>query len=122
MGTRASITVKTRNGVKTIYNHWDGYHDGVGVTLIKHYHSQEKAEALIALGNVSSLRESLECPEGHNFDNRIKGYSTFYERDRGETEQKARSYPSVGAAMEHEVQEFNYFWDGEKWLEGGAVF
>jgi hypothetical protein len=78
--------------VKSIYCHWDGYLDGVGNTLLKHYDSA-KANNLVALGDMSSLRADIG--EKHafskfdpvtNIEHREHNdeWCTFYGRDRGE--------------------------------------
>ena len=85
MATRSSITVKHSDGnYHSIYCHFDGYLDGVGEMLSKYYASTEMAEALVALGSVSILDKSIECPEGHSYDTKVRDYSVFYHRDRGE--------------------------------------
>lgn len=38
-----------------IYHHWDGYPEGVGGTLIKHYNTYEKALNLILGGDCSTI-------------------------------------------------------------------
>jgi hypothetical protein len=78
--------------IKSIYCHWDGYLDGVGNTLLKHYDSA-KANNLVALGDMSSLRADIG--EKHafskfdpvtNIEHREHNdeWCTFYGRDRGE--------------------------------------
>lgn len=115
MSTRSSISVKNPNGtVTTIYCHFDGYPEGVGETLQKHYNDYVKVQELISLGSLSTLDESIECPEGHSFDNRMDGYTVAYHRDRGE-ELRESTYNSLEEAWEHEQQEFNYYFDGEDW-------
>lgn len=107
MATRSSIAVKIADKVATIYCHWDGYIEGVGAELIHSYNSQYKAEALIALGDLSSLGPTIE-----NCD--------AYGRDRGESGVGARIYESYQDALRSNNQEYNYFWDGEKWLVDGT--
>jgi hypothetical protein len=53
--------------------------------LLEHYDSA-KANYLVALGDISSLGQHVEIPEGvtHSFDNPAKGITTFYGRDRKE--------------------------------------
>lgn len=41
-----------------IYHHWDGYPEGVGETLIKHYNTYEKALNLILGGDCSTINGS----------------------------------------------------------------
>jgi hypothetical protein len=61
MSTRSLINVKCNDGkVRSIYVHFDGY--AHLETLQKHYNSQELAEQLISLGDLSSLDESAGPP------------------------------------------------------------
>ena len=86
MATNAFIGFRENNSITYIYNHSDGYLEYLGKMLIKHYNSEEKAKALINLGDVSVVKEKLAPEEGttHTFDNRQEGVSVFYNRDRGE--------------------------------------
>lgn len=99
MGTRSAIIVKVgHRKYAGIYCHWDGYPTHVGKMLFNHYNTLDKAEALIALGDLSSLKENLAPPEGatHTFDNpyvedKTSNYASSkvtvaYGRDRGETD------------------------------------
>lgn len=103
MGTRSAIIVKVGKEYKGIYCHWDGYPTGLGVgaKLHIHYNSQEKAEALIALGDLSSLREKLAPEEGttHTFDNPQADVTVAYGRDRGETDPDY-THPKTGKTVE----------------------
>jgi len=124
MSTNSTIAVKTNNKVKIIYCHWDGYIEGVGKTLLNHYHTQEKIESLVNLGDLSVLDISIACPSGHTFENRIKGYSLFYGRDRGETDIGADKHDDHKSALRwgnKGAQQYNYYWDGEKWLVNGKL-
>jgi hypothetical protein len=84
MGTRSAIGVMHGDKVKAVYCHWDGYLDHNGRILFNHYDSA-KANYLVALGSLSSLRENIG--EKHDFDG-PKGsenrWCDFYGRDRGE--------------------------------------
>ena len=56
MATRSRIAIENQDGtVTSIYCHCDGYTSGVGKMLEKWYTTQAKVEALIELGNISSL-------------------------------------------------------------------
>ena len=85
MGTRSRIGVMHGDKVKSIYCHWDGYLEGVGVTLLNHYDSA-RANNLVALGDLSALAKNLTAPEGaeHSFEDRAEDTCVFYGRDRGE--------------------------------------
>ena len=82
MGTRSRIGVMHGDNLKSVYCHWDGYLDHNGRILLNHYDSS-KANFLVALGDLSSLRE--EIGEKHDFDDRDYEGCNFYGRDRGET-------------------------------------
>jgi hypothetical protein len=72
MSTRSRIAIENQNGsVKSIYCHFDGYLSGVGRLLKEYYTTQAKVEALIELGNISSLEMTPES-------------TVAYARDRGE--------------------------------------
>ncbi|ECI5353051.1 post-segregation killing protein PndC [Salmonella enterica subsp. enterica] len=117
MSTRSSITVKTTDGkFRTIYCHFDGYPSGVGKTLAQHYDTQEKAETLLAGGDISFLEANCDKPEGHTFETPVEGYTVYYGRDRGETGTGPRTYYSFYEVIKKESQEFNYFLDGGQWV------
>ncbi len=113
MSTNSTISVKIGNKIKSIYCHWDGYLSHNGKILLENYNSQEQAEKLIKLGDLSVLAPSPDKPEGHTYENPVEGYCIAYGRDRKEKNTKARTYKDI---MEFEdKQEYNYYWDGNKW-------
>lgn len=122
MGTRSSITAKVSDGsFKTIYCHWDGYPSHHGRILLDHYGDQDKVDSLMALGDLSVLSASTECPAGHTYDTAQRGFCIAYGRDRGESGTEARS----GLTAEESLHmlgtdglDYGYLWDGSKWLFG----
>lgn len=101
MSTRSSIAAKLTNGkFGIIYCHHDGYLDGVGLTLRKHYLDQAKIDELILLGNISSLNESMEITKETAYGDKTHLYDSFIAAKFG--------FGDSG-------QEYEYFWDGEKW-------
>ncbi len=116
MATRSNINVKVGEVYHCIYCHWDGYPSHHSPILTGHYNSQELAEKLVSYGDISSLAESCEQPEGHSYDSPADGYTTYYGRDRGGTnvDFKVRTSPL-------EQEEYSYTWDGEKWLCDGVA-
>lgn len=86
MSTTSIIAVKTGDLLRTIYCHNDGYLYGVGRCLLENYNTQEKAEALVALGDLSSVGPRLapEAGEAHTFDRPAQGVTVSYNRDRAE--------------------------------------
>lgn len=114
MATRSTIALENADGtILQIYCHWDGYPTGVGATLEKHYNTPDKIKALLALGSVSILDASIECPEGHSFDNRIDGHTVFYGRDRGETDCDAGLYSCNADWRFGDRQDYNYIFRHE---------
>lgn len=134
MSTRSFIHVKRTDGNwARIYCHFDGYWEGVGQKLHDHYNSQELAEALVALGDISSLGE--EIGEKHDFDYgkrfyekhngnykaqksdpeyiRLEKMCHAYGRDRGEEDVDAR----IGDTLEEvfKREEFMYVWRDGAW-------
>ena len=118
MGTRSDIIVKLSNGTwKRIYCHWDGYLSHNGQILLEHYNTQEKAEALVLPGDLSSLAESCEKPDGHTFNAPVKGHCVYYGRDRGEKNAAGWTGDSALAVWppKDTWTEFTYVWDGSAW-------
>ena len=57
MGTRSRIGIELKDrSVVSVYCHWDGYLEGNGRTLVKHYQNRDDVKALIDGGGMSSLR------------------------------------------------------------------
>jgi hypothetical protein len=94
MGTRSRIGVMHGNKCKSVYCHWDGYLAHNGAILQEHYDSA-KANHLVALGDLSSLRAEigekhafskfdLSKEEVEAFETLTKNWCTFYGRDREE--------------------------------------
>jgi len=85
MSTRSLINVQCLDGkIRSIYVHFDG--DSHLETLQKYYNTQDQAELLVSLGDLSILAERIapKMGENHSFDNPIKGICVAYYRDRGE--------------------------------------
>lgn len=128
MGTRSHIGMLQPDGtVKAIYVHWDGYVEGVGATLMKHYTDPNKIEALIALGSLSCL--GPELGEKHKFEDHIEEWCTAHHRDRGEElrvdNHKNADFYLCGKNDSYGGGEYRYLWDGTQWLgaeEGADAF
>lgn len=123
MSTHASISMKTDRGYKTIYIHHDGYLEGVGKTLKKHYISNELVENLLDLGDLSSLGEKpISKPELWDRD-----YPNYYEdsklycisyKDRGEKGVDAIYNKSLGEIQSmcySRYIDYCYIWKNNKW-------
>lgn len=89
MGTRSRIGIVYGGNdgklkVRSIYCHWDGYPEYNGKMLMEYYNNNARAEELIDLGDISSLRKKISTKEPHSFDNPQKDVTVAYARDRGE--------------------------------------
>lgn len=116
MSTRSVIAVKLPNGkYQGVYCHDDGYPSGVGSVLLKHYNSFERAKALTDLGHLSALYPSTDAPTGHNFDQRVSGYTVAYHRDRGDELDIAtgRTFNAVRKKIDHN---WAYVFEDGQWF------
>jgi hypothetical protein len=130
MGTRSRIAVMHGEVCKSVYCHWDGYLDFNGRLLLEHYDSS-KANQLVALGDMSSLR--AEIGEQHAFskfdtpdtETRVHNdeWCTFYGRDRGEkdTEWKvAHTFEEFFEQVENGCGEWYYVMRDGEWYCGNT--
>jgi len=109
MATRSRIAIENQDGsVTSVYCHWDGHIETNGVILNNNYNTKDKVEALIELGNLSSLDKTLET-------------TVAYARDRGEDSHQA-TYSNVEELFEDgfgDIVEYVYcFTKDGIWLVG----
>jgi hypothetical protein len=117
MSTRSRIAVKiSDNEIKSVYCHWDGYPSNNGRLLLNYHNNKAAALQIIILGDLSSLCESLEKPDGHSYDTPKEGFTIAYGRDRGETNTEAINHESVSdliKAANDSNGEYIYLFDCE---------
>jgi hypothetical protein len=128
MSTRSNIGIINADGtVDMIYCHSDGYPSYNGRILLKHWSNGPAVRALLRLGDISSLGETIG--EEHDLDADFEKafankWTRSYARDRGEENVNALKYPSVSAAQ-GEMQEYMYLWDDvvKVWMfsDGGRI-
>lgn len=132
MGTRSDIIVhRADDKWARIYCHWNGHIAQNGKLLAENYASQELAEALVALGDLSSL--GPEIGKAHPFEwrmnmrgkeetiafKRLDRMCLAYGRDRGEKDVDASVFETLALAWPDETTgtEFTYVWtDGQWWV------
>ncbi|NTF16883.1 hypothetical protein G6L37_00390 [Agrobacterium rubi] len=135
MATRSHIHVQREDGKwASVYCHNDGYYENNGRLIHQFYNTQERAEALVALGSISSIGESIGVrhdfdyyftfSDKHNRDRqamqqdpefaRLQRMCKFYGRDRGEEDVE----PLIGDSLEEVFQEeeFTYVWRNGEWF------
>ena len=115
MATRSTIAIQNEDGTVTgIYCHWDGYISCNGVILYENYNTEESVRELIALGDLSSLGETIGTQ--HDFDNAPGDECNAYGRDRGEDNVQAGDYFDWTDLLINSGEEYNYlFVPGEGW-------
>lgn len=118
MATRSFIGKLLLDGsVRGVYCHWDGYPDGLGKTLTEHYTDPNKVDALLALGDISSL--APEIGERHDFDRPTPGFTVAYHRDRGEPLEPNTIYSTVRGLLRYAAHDFGaeyaYIFEGGRW-------
>jgi hypothetical protein len=114
MATRSNIGILNTDGtVNYIYCHFDGYLEHNGDILNKHYTTESKVRALMALGDLSILGQDLG--EKQDFNNRIKGTCLAYGRDRGEDKTEARTCSYADYTKECFEEYIYLFTPGQGW-------
>jgi len=122
MGTRSTIALEFADGsVAQVYCHWDGYLKHNGKILLNNYMDPFKVRDLIDQGDLSSL--AAEIGVKHPFDNPHRfdtpewqehrdlygDMCTFYGRDRGEKNTKARYFTDFEDYKENgQFEEYDY--------------
>jgi len=111
MSTRGAIGMRQPDGtVRAVYVHHDAYVAGVGAILGGWYETPKKVEALLALGDLSSLGTTLAD-------------TVAYHRDRGEDMRTAKHYHDIDAYRRNGRRDLGvdylYLFDGGRWLVYG---
>lgn len=115
MATRSVIAIEADNKIVSAYCHWDGYLEHNGDILFKHYRKPEKILQLISLGDMSSLGQ--EIGEQHDFDAQNNKWTTYYGRDRGETDTECRTWADRKEMIDHHWDcEYFYLWTNGRWI------
>ena len=61
MGTRSRFGIVQEDGsILSVYHHWDGYPQWLGVHLVNNYNTEEKIRAVMADGDMSTLESSQD--------------------------------------------------------------
>lgn len=138
MSTRSRIAVLQSSGkIHSVYCHSDGYPSYNGKMLKAHYNTEEKANELVNLGDLSFVEKSpVPLPsapvahfygEGeppilttHSFDNPQKGVTIAYHRDRQEEFNKTvfeniEEFKKATTNSNH-CEEYYYFFQEGKWF------
>lgn len=91
---------------ESIYCHWDGYPQGVGVTLRDNYHNGVAAGQLMTIGDISSLRDTV-----------VETQQEAYKL-RGDENVDAKIFRWKSEMIEYYRNmscEYGYLWEDSKW-------
>lgn len=119
MATRSYICKKEENGtIKMIYCHFDG--DYNGALLYTYYNTPEKVDALLALGDLSSLGEKISpTSDTHDIDHPEAGVCVAYGRDAQCEDTEAKIFKSkkvlIEALNNNPMIEYIYLWEDNRW-------
>ena len=104
MSTNSLVAFLKEDGsVVSSYVHYDGYVTGVGLTLLEHYNTEEKAYAVSTAGYFSSLSENIEESLNKSVHKDEKG---DYSENREEFEEYIRRDSGL---------EYVYLWSDGYW-------
>ncbi len=110
MSTNSTIIVEVDGEVKSIYCHWDGHIDSVGITLRDYFGTQELAAAVVTLGDCSSIAGAVSIDD-----------IEAYHRNKGEdwADVKPRTYSTVEDAITDADTPYTYAFVDGKWRAWG---
>jgi hypothetical protein len=80
MATGSLIGIKTGDTVKTIYCRWDGNPSHNGIILVDNYNTPSKIYELLALGDLSTLKKTIDTCWAYHRD-RKESYDTVKAQD-----------------------------------------
>ena len=115
MATRSRIGyVLSDDSIVSVYHHWDGYPEWLGVTLREHYNTDEKVRELIDGGDMSSCYSDNEYDEEKQ--EFVKGDPRpVYYSERGEDCPPRHSQTLSELAEIDCGEEFVYLWFMGEW-------
>ncbi len=111
MATRSRIALQlTEDSFLSVYHHWDGYPQWLGVTLKKKFNTREKVEELIDGGDISC------CDSDTNWDREKCEPHVQYYNDRGE-----KTEPRLDLSLEDYLEpkdgeEYAYIFSDNQWV------
>ena len=108
MATRARIALQlTEDSFLSVYHHWDGYPEWLGVTLNKKFNTKEQVAELLDGGDISC------CDSDTDWNNEKCEPHVQYYNDRGENTEPRLDLNDDDFFENNE--EFAYIFDDGKW-------
>ena len=129
MGTRSRIGIKLTDGsILSAYHHWDGYPQWLGVNLVKHFNSYEKASELIDGGDMSVcyttqtwdselLKQEVIQPDGSSKFEYVRNKDGGHEYTKVKAEPSPQYYSERGEDTPPRLDNdlFEYLNNGEEY-------
>ena len=112
MATRSRIGLLLETGyVLSVYHHWDGYPEWLGVTLKEKFNTYDKIAELIDGGDISC------CDSDSDWDlQKVENHVQYY-NDRGEkTEPRLDTCVEDYLANPANDAEYAYLFENNKWV------
>ena len=112
MATRARIALQlTEDSFLSVYHHWDGYPQWLGVTLNKKFNTREKVAELIDGGDISCCDSDTEW----NLE-KVENHVQYY-NDRGEdTEPRLDTCVEDYLGNPANDAEYAYLFENNEWV------
>ena len=108
MATRARIGLRlAEDAILSVYHHWDGYPEWLGVTLNKKFNTKEQVAELLDGGDISC------CDSDTDWNNEKCEPHVQYYNDRGENTEPRLDLNDDDFFENNE--EFAYIFDDGKW-------
>ena len=110
MATRALIGFldDSSNEFVGTYNHYDGYPEGLGKTLVKFFNSKDAASKLARTGYISSID-----PDNGEIDSKYKEKPYYKLID---TDEAFTAGMMIGDAVDYFGGDYGYIWVEDQWL------
>ncbi len=109
MATRSRIGLLLETGyVLSVYHHWDGYPEWLGVTLREKFNTYEKIAELIDGGDVSCIDSDSDW-QLNKVDNHVQYYNDRGENTEPRLDQTVEDYLANG-------EEFAYLFENNQWV------
>ena len=110
MSTRSRIGIQLADdAILSVYHHWDGYPQWLGVTLKAKFNTFEKVAELIDGGDMSS------CDSNDDWDRKELGETApLYYNDRGD-----KTEPRLDTSVEDYLangEEYAYLFENNEWI------
>ena len=108
MATRSRIGyVLSDDSIVSVYHHWDGYPEWLGVTLNEHYNEDEKVRELIDGGNMSSCWSDTD-----DSGEKVDPHPEYY----GGDDEAPKHFQTLSDLAEYDCgEEFLYLWFMNTW-------